>query len=200
MNARVPRRLPATPDARRQRFATGVSGFTLIEVTLAVVLIGLGLLAIVGLGQLAMSNAQALEDDTRSAMLASDIFGSLRTVSENICATDAPPAWVAFWSDFASGKTNLPLQLPGSTCFTNHADDRVWGDGRSCTSDLYSRTDVHRSGLPATPQWSARYTLNLELYGSNSVRVTLHITPGLSGTARTIHPYYTHLTEHGTLP
>ena len=81
-------------------------GFTLIEVTLATVVIGMGLLAVFGLGQLALRNAKATEDDTRAAMLAEDVFASLRTVSENLCASKDPPAWTKFWTDFQNGTTN----------------------------------------------------------------------------------------------
>ena len=190
---------PSRTKNEERRTTNAARGFTLVEVTLAAVVISMGLLALFGLGQIALRNAKNAEDDTRSAMLAEDVFASLRTVSEGLCTTGGPSAWTSFWSDFAAGSKSLPILLPTATSFSNRFDNTVWGDGRSCTNELYSRPDVHGSGL-AVPEWSARYSLDLALDATNLVRVTLHIVPGFSGSPGESRSFYTHFTEHGTLP
>ncbi len=182
-------------------------GFTLIEVTLAAVVISMGLLALFGLGHFALRNARAAEDNTRAAMLADDVFASLRAVSEDLCASNNPAAWSAFWRDFADGKTNLPLQLSTAASFSNQFDNTVRGNGRICTNYLFSRPEIHGAGLPPLPEWSARYWMDIALTNqmgdageTNLVRVTLHVVPGLSGEAGESRAFYTHFAEHGTLP
>jgi Tfp pilus assembly protein PilV len=182
-------------------------GFTLIEVTLAAVVISMGLLALFGLGHFALRNAKAAEDNTRAALLADDVFASLRAVSENLCASNNPAAWTAFWTDFAAGSTNLPLQLSTAASFSNRSDNAVWGNGRVCTNNLFSRPEIHRAGLTPLPEWSARYWMDIALTNqmagageTNLVRVTLHVVPGLSGDPGESRAFYTHFAEHGTLP
>ncbi len=177
--------------------------FTLIEVTLAVVVLSLGVLALFGLGQLALNNAKALEDDTRSAMLAEDVFASLRSVSEALCASNNPEFWAAYWTDFAAGTTYLPLKLAHTTCFSNQ--DNTISAGEEHTLQLVSRPETRGCNL-AMPEWSARWSLRLSNISQTSPPVTnlfdvqLHIKPGLSGEPGTARTYYTHLSEHGTLP
>ena len=204
--ARIEAPPPSTvhpPPSKRNAFR----GFTLIEVTLAVVVIGMGLLAVFGLGQLALRNAKAMEDDTRSAMLAEDMFASLRTVSENLCASNSPSAWTQFWSDFAAGRTPLPLCLSTASSLRNQSDNNIWGNGNVCTNYLWSRPEIHGSVLSSMPEWSARFWMNVALTnqldatgGTNLVRVTLHIAPGFSGALGESRDFYTHFAEHGTLP
>ena len=169
------------------------------------VVIGIGLLTLFGLGQLALHNAKAMEDDTRSAMLAEDIFASLRTVSENLCDSNNPAAWSGFWSDFADGQTPLPINLSVASSFSNQFDNTVWGDGRTCTNDLWS-IPANRGVTNAIPEWNARYWMDIALTNlpaasdTNLVRVTLHIVPGFTGEPGEARSFYTHFTEHGTLP
>jgi prepilin-type N-terminal cleavage/methylation domain-containing protein len=182
--------------------------FTLIEVTLAVVVITMGLLGLFGLGQLAMHNAKALEDDTRSALLAEDVFATLRSYSETLCASNNPALWAAFWTAFADPdpdrRTDLPLTLAHATCFANQDDNTISTDGEH-TLHLLSRPETRGYDLKI-PEWSARWSLHLQFpditspLGTNLVYITLRVKPGLQGEPGTARTYYTHLSEHGTLP
>jgi Tfp pilus assembly protein PilV len=181
--------------------------FTLVEVTLAVVVLALGILALLGLGHLAMNNAKSLEDDTRAAMLAEDLFATLRAHSETLCVSNNPALWGSFWAAFAAGETNLPLTLAHATCFSNavaEADNQRITAGEEHALHLWSRPDVHGSAL-SMPEWSARWSLNLQIpeeaiaAGTNLVYVTLHIKSGLHGDGAG-RIFYTHLAEHGTMP
>jgi len=57
------------------------SGFTLVETALALLAIGLGLIALFGLGRLAMESSREAENDRRCAMMADAIFETLRAVN-----------------------------------------------------------------------------------------------------------------------
>jgi prepilin-type N-terminal cleavage/methylation domain-containing protein len=194
------------PRTKNQERGTR-NGFTLVEVTLAAVVISLGLLALFGLGHLAQRNAQGMEDDTRTAMFAEDIFASMRSVSEQLCASNNPAAWEQFWGEFAAGFTPLPILPAAAAAFSNRFDGTLWGDGRVCTNRFFSRPEVHGVNL-SMPEWSARCWMEVALtntagstaISTNLVRVTLHVVPGHSGAVEASRSYYTHFTEHGTLP
>lgn len=186
------------------RLTGPAAGFTLIEIALATLLIGLGVLAIFGLGRLGLQNARESENDTRAALLAEDVFATLRVTSEALCRNQDPAAWSRFWSDFASGATNFDAgTLACSTLYSNSCDDRVFGDGRLCTNYLHAGT---------IPEWAARFSLAIEQTNTwadvsspsnapnNAVRVTLSILPGLSGADSDPRTFYTHFVEHGSLP
>ena len=185
------------------------AAFTLIEVTLAAVVVGLGLLALVGLGRLALSSAREAEEDTRAALFADDIFATLRTASESLCATGAPSAWAAFWADFAAGRQPLPVLPSAASCFSNAFDSTVWGDGRICTNYLFARQENRGlTGAAEIPEWSTRCWLDVALTNAfaappgatNVARVTLHLVPGARGEMSESRTFYTHFAEHGSLP
>lgn len=163
--------------------------------------ISLGLLALFGLGRLALRNAQTLEDETRSAMLAEDIFASIRTVSETLCASNNPGVWAEFWCAFRDGQTPLPLQLSTATSFQNRNNSDVWGNGSICTNDLWSRPGIHGT-TNSMPEWRARYRLVIDdpTGGTNLFKVQLYITPGLAGPFDESRPILGLFAEHGTLP
>lgn len=196
-------RAPACSRAR-------TSGFTLVEVALAALIISLGLLALAGLGRLALQNAKDAEDDTRAAWLADDVFNTLRASNDALCASNNPVAWAAFWTAFAAGTTNLPLST--MLGFTNQFDNgtfTVRGNGLESTNVFCS------CGTPAITEWRARTSLDIQLVNAfaamglidaavappvNEMRVTLHVRPGTYAADVPARTFYTHFTEHGALP
>ncbi len=207
-NTQFPRHAPLPRSGSNGIRNANSAGFTIIEVTLAAVVVSIGLLTLFGLGQLGLRNAKTMEDDTRTAMLAEDIFASLRTVSETLCASPDATAWATFWQSFADGSTNLPLPLLLSTAtsFSNQCDNLVYAGGRICTNYLWSRADIHASGIQV-PEWAARYWMDIALTNQpgtsgefDLARVTLHIAPGITGPIAEERSFYTHFANHGTLP
>ena len=57
------------------------SAFTLVETALALLAIGLGLIALFGIGRLALESSREAENDRRCAMMADAIFETLRAVN-----------------------------------------------------------------------------------------------------------------------
>jgi hypothetical protein len=157
---------------------------------------------------MAMEDAARTENDTRAALFADNLFASLRSVSEDLCATGGPAPWVVFWSGFASGSTPLPVLLPENMAFTNRFDPQVWGNGRWHTNFFYARPDIHGPSTNAIPEWGVRFAIEVELTNdfvaaagtTNQARVTLHIAPGAYGPISESRTFFTLFVEHGTLP
>jgi len=199
-----------TPTSSLQPTACSLSptsAFTLVEVALAALVISLGLLALVGLGRLAMQNAKDAEDDTRAAWLADDVFATLRATNDVLCAANDPGAWAAFWSSFTNNGASIVLTpAPG---FSNAFSNAILGNGQENTNVVCS------CGTPAITEWSACFSLDTLLTNSysaisvqdaalthtpNELRVTLHVRPGAYHTNALPRTFYTHFTEHGALP
>jgi Tfp pilus assembly protein PilV len=179
--------------SRRRR-----SGYTLIEIAFASFIIGVAFLALVGLGRLAVQGAVDAENDTRSALLADDVFATLRGVSDTLCATGGPSAWASFWIAFTATNgvfipfqtaTNIPagyVDVAGADPVTLDDTPRLYGDG---TVTRLAFADAFR-----TRQWTAQIQISASatnaLYMGEAyayvtgpatnvslVAVTLHIWP-----------------------
>ncbi len=91
------------------------AGYTLIEIAFASFVVGVAFLALVGLGRLAVQGAVDAENDTRSALLAEDVFATLRGYSDTLCATGGPSAWAAFWVAFTDEASESAPTIPFQT-------------------------------------------------------------------------------------
>ncbi|MBM4162873.1 MAG: hypothetical protein FJ222_00270 [Lentisphaerae bacterium] len=179
--------------SRRRR-----AGYTLIEIAFASLIIGVAFLALIGLGRLAVQGAVDAENDTRCALLADDVFTTLRGVSDTLCASGGPSDWAAFWLAFTTTDgvsipfqtaTNIPAGYVDAVSvdpLTINDTPRLYGDG---TVTRLAFVDTHR-----TRQWTAQLqitaTATNALYigadyeyvtgpatNVNLVAVTLHIWP-----------------------
>ena len=98
---------PLRPLSGRNR------AFTLIETALAMLAIGLGLLAIFGLGRLGLQAAKETEYDQRCAMMADAIFETLRDYNARFveeARTNNAPNHV--WQDFWTRHNELKIPFP----------------------------------------------------------------------------------------
>ncbi len=200
--------------SRRRR-----AGYTLIEIAFASLVIGVAFLALLGLGRLAVQGAVDAENDTRGALLADDVFATLRGVSDTLCATGGPSAWASFWIAFTATNgvsvpfqtaTNVPagyVDAAGGDPFLT-ADDtpRLYGDG---TVTRLAFVDEFR-----TRQWTAQMqitaTATNALYvdaddeyvtgpatNVNLVAVTLHIWPNAFDRRERSRSFLTHIPYQG---
>jgi Tfp pilus assembly protein PilV len=183
------------------------AGFTLVELALTALVIGLGLLAVLGLGRLGMQAATETESDARCALLADDILATLRTASDDVCRTGGPSAFVVFWEAMGTdpnARVNFPAA--GAPAMTNLLDGAILGGGATSRVQLAARTTPLPDGTDLIDEWSAQFWLNVELESTlsarageaNQVRLSLNIRPNAfvsRGTART---FYTHILA-GTL-
>ena len=96
-------------------FRTSSRGFTLIETALAMLAIGLGLLAIFGLGRLSLQAAKETEHDQRCAMMADAVFETLRDYNARFvdeARTNAvTDSWGGLWRETIDDKIKIPFPL-----------------------------------------------------------------------------------------
>ena len=166
------------------------AGYTLIEIAFASLIIGVAFLVLIGLGRLAVQGSVDAENDTRSALLADDVFATLRGTSDTLCATGGPSAWASFWSTFTNGafvpfptSTNIPARYVD---VTTYGTPLLYGDG---TVTRLAFVDEF-----GTRQWTAQIQITATAYNAlyvdaesecftgpatnvNLVTVTLHIWP-----------------------
>jgi hypothetical protein len=174
-------------QSRRRR-----AGYTLIEIAFASLIIGVAFLALIVLGRLAVQGAVDAENDTRSALLADDVFATLRGFSDTLCATGGPSAWASFWMAFTNG-VPVPFQTATGLPAEYLALDAPMGDDPL----LFGDGTVTRLGFfdeSLTPQWTAQIQITATALNAlyvdaesecftgpatnvNLVTVTLHIWP-----------------------
>jgi Tfp pilus assembly protein PilV len=188
------------------------AGYTLIEIAFASLIIGVAFLALIGLGRLAVQGAVDAENDTRSALLADDVFATLRGFSDTLCATGGPSAWASFWMAFTNGVSVVPFQTatnipPGYEDFASDDDNpSLYGDG---TVTRLAFVDEF-----GTRQWTAQIQITATTYNAlyvdaesecvtgpatnvNLVAVTLHIWPNAFDRRERSRSFLTHIPYQG---
>ena len=74
------------------------AGFTLIELALAALLVGVGLIALITLGRNSVRAAMEVEDELRTTALAEDLFATLRAASTEVLQFEGYDKCVEFWN------------------------------------------------------------------------------------------------------
>ncbi len=179
------------------------NGFTLIEVVLAVLIIGIGVLSVFTLisGGLT-SNARAI-GDTQAALFADSVFGVLHAQSVQMSEIQQqenseqylldpidPPfshEWGVWWNDFKNG---------GEPLFV--AADAIWQGGGSMeiksgspapiVTLAFTNRPFHSPGVTDIMDHTLRYQLTVEMAApptswSNRVMVTLDVWEGAFGSS-----------------
>lgn len=102
-----------TVDARRRvSTVAGKGGFSLMEVTLAIFVVGVGVISLFALISGGLNYSNRAVADTHAASFADTVFNSLRYRSM-LHAEKGSASWNGFWTTFESGATNLYID-----CFT----------------------------------------------------------------------------------
>lgn len=192
--------------SRRRR-----AGYTLIEIAFASLIIGVAFLALIGLGRLAVQGAVDAENDTRSALLADDVFATLRGFSDTLCATGGPSAWASFWMAFTN---DVPVPFQTATNIpAGYVDVATTGDAPL----LYGDGTVTRLAFVdefGTRQWTAQIQITATAYNAfyvdaeseyvtgpatnvNLIAVTLHIWPNAFDRRERSRSFLTHIPYQG---
>lgn len=176
-------------------------GFTLIETALAMLAIGLGLLAIFGLGRLGLQTAKETEYDQRCAMMADAIFETLRDYNarfvEEARKNNVPGTWWTQWQAIMDDPPSIPFPPIA---------------GMSASDELFLR--FHKPFEPAykpeeisLTDWNPRYLIRLsgEEYSPisssvNTIRFELIIYPDGDTYSSEYRLFRTTLTNPGGLP
>ncbi len=198
---------PAAPRAAR--------AFTLIELALAVFVLGMAVLALYSLARLGVRAATEAEDETRAALFADDVFTTLGIYADHYRRsgrTTNELTWVGFWQQVQQGQ---PLPVAAWDYWQRPDDGKVQLSFQ-VADDV--RTNVHRSvnlrapdddAFAAVPECGFQYRLGVQLppFGdeppsawTNSVRVTLHVWSGQFRRNPEPFTFYTHFADSGVMP
>jgi len=176
------------------------SGFSIIEATLAVVVVAAGVLSVFLLFSAGLDLASPARGDTACAMFADGVLNGLRAESE-LAAEQGHAAWLQFWEDFRDGYTNVPVAVQAAW----EGAPVIWASCL-CTNDLaaYPFHSLGAGEAVITPPLRYRITVELENplgYITNRADVTLKVWPGDRGEARDNDALilYTEFRDNGTL-
>ena len=188
----------------------------LIELAVASMVIGLALLALLGLGHIAERAATEAEGETRATLFADEVFTTLRLYSDYFSSLNSYTTnntdWVVFWRSLQSGKLEIPLSPQNTDLLLDPSDShhpRLIQGGYS-EKIAYWQPRVSDSPNPdVAPDYAIRYRLNIGPRQSRNhdiqddetmVLVTLHVWPGASRTGSPALTFFTSFSHSGTLP
>ena len=94
-------------------------GFTLIETALAMLVIGVGVLAIFGLGRHGLESSRETQYDQRCQRMANAIFGTLREYNDSFCARARAQTnnllqtvyWCQQWASLTNEEKHIPFPV-----------------------------------------------------------------------------------------
>lgn len=154
------------------------SGFTLMEVALAIAVVAIGIMSLFALMTSGLeSSAEALAD-TEAAVFADNVFGGLRGISSDL-SRQREGAWETFFDDFKAGRTNLAVAAHTVWQRTRHPSNplltipiSVWGNGQTLTN-IFRNVPAHGGRETNLVNHVLRYQLLLEpRHGTTFASVT----------------------------
>lgn len=169
-------------------------GFSIVEATLAVVVVAAGVLSIFLLFSAGLDLGTPAVQDTTCAMFADSVLNGLRAQSEQAAeegyaGLTGHSGWIAFWEDFGDGLRGMPV--PAHCRIVGGDTNTLIEAGALCTNlivynplrstaDLSSIYDAVRYRI--TVEWETQTTnvVATELL-TNRTAVTLKVWPGEAG-------------------
>lgn len=119
------------------------SGFSLVEVCLALLVVGLGLVSVFGLFPSGLQSAKNAQDETREALFAEEVINGVRALAE-----------VLDWNELKSTTLKIPC-----------AAYTLWQTPASLDVDLNQsslKTLKYISKTTENLNWAVRYKVNVE--------------------------------------
>jgi len=186
--------------------------FTLIETALAMLAIGLGLLAIFGLGRLSLQAAKETEHDQRCVMMADAVFETLREYNARFVdearTNGVPNTWENLWEKVALNQSQVPFPE------TAYMSDKIppmhfWQDDERASFDqgLKAPTPAFDPDNIRLSDWNPRYILYISdadtspvAQAINVLQFTLMIFPDGDTYSSDPRIFSTTLTNPGGLP
>lgn len=150
---------------------TGRSGFTLIEVALAVLIVGIGILAVAALFSTGLTSSSKAVADTQAAMFAENVFNGLRArsllMAEMQTATNK--TWDTFWSSFTNRSTGITIAAIAP-------DFGVWKIATTISNGgpytvVLSNTPMHRAATTGIVDRAFRYQVSAVMTKSVATNV-----------------------------
>ncbi len=188
----------------------------LIELAVAALVIGIGILALLGLAHVAERAASDAEAETRATLFADEVFTTLRLYSDRYAQSTNQMEWLEFWVKVVEGKEALPLAAEWLSLWESSLDPihprTIAGDSQEHTAYWIPIAD---DAEPATmPDYALRYRLTLARPGETSsganalttppipamLLVTLHVWYGASKVTAEPFTFFTAFSNSGSLP
>jgi prepilin-type N-terminal cleavage/methylation domain-containing protein len=146
--------------------AKNKSGFSLIEIALAMLVVAIGIPALLGLLGSGLNMNKSSQDDTVLGTFAQAYFSSVKSVASTN------------WIKIEDASTGTPAQAPGinSQSIDNPEDFKLSG-GPYDYSITYGSSNFDTYQL--------RYSPDIDLVSTNLARVTLYVWPGEYGSTAT---------------
>ena len=189
-------------------------GFMLIELAVAALVIGIGILALLGLAHVAERAAYDAEAETRAALFADDVFTTLRLFSDRHARSPDQGEWLSFWVDVSEGDLGLPLTAGGLDVWQldqNQNPMVLIGDGGE--HSIFWRPAGPSSDSDSVADIALRYRLTVALpdgtqqFDSSQTNsppamllATLHVWHGASKMAAEPYTFFTAFSNSGSLP
>jgi hypothetical protein len=183
------------------------SGFTLIETALALLAIGLGLLAIFGLGRIGLQNVKESENDTHCVQMADAIFQTLREVNTRFVdqarTNTLSNSWLQQWVT----AVDTPKQMPFPPVANMSTSDKLFLTFK-LNNDAETSSAAYDPDALSLSDWNPRYNLyfgtqHAESHvagGPNFLAVTLVIYPDGETSSSDPRIFHTTLSNPGGLP
>ena len=174
--------MTTTFDNRRKK-----RGFTLVEVALALMIVGVGVLTVVGLFYSGTDVGKLSTEETRMALFADSVFNGVRSVVEN-----------GHWNDLGSASFPL-LPAVAATKWRNPSPIDL-----AALNSVVTITNIYNDGSPqGIYEGALRYRLSVRPPGQPGVPpnvkcLQMEIWPGEFGTNNNPTIYYTEYYQHGT--
>ena len=164
------------------------AGFSIIEATLAVVVVAAGVISIFLLFSAGLDLGSPSVGDTTCAMFADSVLNGLRAESERAARQGR---WLEFWEDLAYG-SNITLAAHSMLA------DTTTVEAGPLRTNFVSYYPQHSTNTPVISAYALRYRLTVEWFNdafpSNRTAVTLKVWPGERGGTSDDHAlvFYTH--------
>ena len=188
-----------TPPSDQRETARG--GFTLIETALALLAIGLGLMALFGLGRIGLQTTRESENDTRCVQMADAVFETLRECNtrfvDNARTNAMSTTWLQQWQAVCANTRQIPFPVVANMSASPDLVLKFF----TAFAPAYDETKL------SLLDWNPRYELALEPSGTSHVAgevdvmtITLAIYPDGDTYSSERRLFQTLLTNPGGLP
>ncbi|HMP74008.1 MAG TPA: prepilin-type N-terminal cleavage/methylation domain-containing protein [Kiritimatiellia bacterium] len=162
------------------------NGFTLVEIALALMVVGIGLLAVFGLFPTGLQMNKAVVDETQVALFAEQVLNGVR-------AQASTQRW-----DRIRTSINIPPPTPDVWLNPDDLTVRVTPGGEDNFQTLvYQTAGALGGGTAGYEDFGIRYRLEIRDVDARRKEVVLRIRPGQFGPVDPTYVFYTELLNHG---
>jgi prepilin-type N-terminal cleavage/methylation domain-containing protein len=169
------------------------SGFTLVEIALALVVISVGVMAILALFPEGLTLSRETVEETRCAMFAEDVFNSYRSIARM-------PMFATNWDGFLDeSNPDLVMSVPATSAWAA----AQWPTNSLRPGDAVTPVILRAAGsaIEEMPlQYRLRIANNATHDGPDIAVLRLEVWPGLFTTNQPPYRFYTEIYNHGRRP